>query len=311
MTTAAVVVERPARVASATCRRSTASTSTGAAARRSAYSATTAPARRPSIRVLTTLHPARPRAGARRRHRRRRRSRPVRRRIGVTGQYAGLDDYLTATENLELVGRLAGLRTAAGAEPATSIERLRPRRHRRPPRRRTVGRITTTRRPRRQPRRLTLGAVPRRADHRPRPDRPRRPCGTWSPSSPPTARPSCSPPNTSTRPTGWPTSIVVLDHGRVAARGTPAELKRAGRRQGRHRDHPRRSCSTRCPTVPTRTRPAARPRRRRRTAPADAAAAAEVVGRLADEGVDVSDLEVASPSLDDVFAHLTSTRSPA
>src|SRR5689334_5055516 len=30
----------------------------------------------------------------------------VRRRIGVTGQYAGLDDFLTGRENLELIGRL-------------------------------------------------------------------------------------------------------------------------------------------------------------------------------------------------------------
>src|SRR5688572_4527501 len=28
----------------------------------------------------------------------------VRRRIGVTGQYAGLDEFLTARENLELIG---------------------------------------------------------------------------------------------------------------------------------------------------------------------------------------------------------------
>ena len=36
----------------------------------------------------------------------------VRRHIGVTGQYAGLDEFVTARENLELVGRLAGLRRA-------------------------------------------------------------------------------------------------------------------------------------------------------------------------------------------------------
>ena len=36
----------------------------------------------------------------------------VRRRIGVTGQYAGLDEFLTGRENLELIGRLTGLGTA-------------------------------------------------------------------------------------------------------------------------------------------------------------------------------------------------------
>jgi ABC-2 type transport system ATP-binding protein len=48
----------------------------------------------------------------------------VRRRIGVTGQYAGLDDFLTGRENLELLGRLAGLRHAAHARVGELIERL-------------------------------------------------------------------------------------------------------------------------------------------------------------------------------------------
>ena len=48
----------------------------------------------------------------------------VRRRIGVTGQYAGLDDFLTTAENLELVGRLAGLRTAARGRAGDLVERF-------------------------------------------------------------------------------------------------------------------------------------------------------------------------------------------
>ena len=44
----------------------------------------------------------------------------VRRRIGVTGQYAGLDEFLTGRENLELVGRLTGLgRARPPTGPAT------------------------------------------------------------------------------------------------------------------------------------------------------------------------------------------------
>ena len=54
---------------------------------------------------------------------------------------------------------------------------FRPARPCRPPRRGAVGRIAATRRPRRQPGGLTGGAVPRRAHHRPRPDRAPGPMG--------------------------------------------------------------------------------------------------------------------------------------
>ena len=64
----------------------------------------------------------------------------MRRRIGVTGQYAGLDEFLTDVENLELVGRLGGLRSAARGRAGDLIERLRAARHRRPPGRRAVRR---------------------------------------------------------------------------------------------------------------------------------------------------------------------------
>ncbi|HEX2680123.1 MAG TPA: ATP-binding cassette domain-containing protein, partial [Candidatus Dormibacteraeota bacterium] len=45
----------------------------------------------------------------------------VRRMIGLTGQYAALDDALTATENLVLIGRLLGLR---GREAKTRAAEL-------------------------------------------------------------------------------------------------------------------------------------------------------------------------------------------
>ena len=48
----------------------------------------------------------------------------VRRRIGVTGQYAGLDDFLTTSENLELVGRLAGLRAVARGRARDLVDRF-------------------------------------------------------------------------------------------------------------------------------------------------------------------------------------------
>jgi len=48
----------------------------------------------------------------------------VRRRIGVTGQYAGLDEFLTGRENLELVGRLTGLGLYARARAGELIDRF-------------------------------------------------------------------------------------------------------------------------------------------------------------------------------------------
>jgi ABC-2 type transport system ATP-binding protein len=48
----------------------------------------------------------------------------VRRSIGVTGQYAGLDEFLTGRENLELIGRLSGLGTSARQRADALVERL-------------------------------------------------------------------------------------------------------------------------------------------------------------------------------------------
>jgi oleandomycin transport system ATP-binding protein len=45
----------------------------------------------------------------------------VRRRIGLTGQYAALDDALTATENLVLIGRLLGLRAREAKARAAEL----------------------------------------------------------------------------------------------------------------------------------------------------------------------------------------------
>jgi daunorubicin resistance ABC transporter ATP-binding subunit len=45
----------------------------------------------------------------------------VRRRIGLSGQYAALDGYLTGRENLHLIGRLAGLRYGAARRRADEL----------------------------------------------------------------------------------------------------------------------------------------------------------------------------------------------
>jgi ABC-2 type transport system ATP-binding protein len=55
----------------------------------------------------------------------RRERREVRRRISLTGQYAALDEALTGTENLRMVGRLAGLsRTQARRRASELLDRF-------------------------------------------------------------------------------------------------------------------------------------------------------------------------------------------
>ena len=50
----------------------------------------------------------------------------VRARIGLAGQYAAVDDYLTGRENVEMVGRLYGLRADDSRRRATAVlERIR------------------------------------------------------------------------------------------------------------------------------------------------------------------------------------------
>ena len=98
----------------------------------------------------------------------------VRQLLGVTGQYASVDENLTATENLLLFGRLQGLsrgesRRRAGhlleqfdlTEAASQADQRLLRGHAAPAR------------PRRQPDHPPAADLPRRADHRARPAHPR------------------------------------------------------------------------------------------------------------------------------------------
>ena len=45
----------------------------------------------------------------------------VRATIGLTGQYAGVDEYLTGLENLEMVGRLSRLSKAVARQRAGEL----------------------------------------------------------------------------------------------------------------------------------------------------------------------------------------------
>jgi ABC-2 type transport system ATP-binding protein len=76
------------------------------------------------VRILTTL--LRPDAGSARvlgldvvRQ-----ARAVRRRVGLSGQYAAVDGYLTGRENLRMIGRLSGLRRAAARRRADELLEL-------------------------------------------------------------------------------------------------------------------------------------------------------------------------------------------
>ncbi len=232
-------------------------------------------------------------------------SEQVRQRIGVTGQYAGLDEFLTGRENVELIGRLSGLGRAARRRTGELIERmalddLAERR---------VGEMSGGSR-----RRIDLAASLVGSPSVLFLDEP-------TTGLDPTARAALWDVIDELTAAGTTVvlttqyldeadrladQIVVLDHGRIAARGTPTELKRlvGGK-------------------VVTATIPASQINRLSRRPDTermvtnshldisftvdDAGIAAEVVTDLTRMNVDFGNLEVTSPSLDDVFAHLTLT----
>jgi hypothetical protein len=96
----------------------------------------------------------------------------VRRGIGLTGQYAALDESLTGWANLVMIGQLSRLRGKAARWRADQMLALRPdQRLAGGPD--LLGRHAAALGPSRRPDRRPVGAVPRRADHRPGPQRPR------------------------------------------------------------------------------------------------------------------------------------------
>ena len=153
------------------------------------------------------------------------RRRRLRGRIGLAGQYAAVDENLTGLENLSMVGRLYGMRRAAAKRRAAascssaSTSSTPPAASRRPTRAACAG-GWTSRRARRPP----AGALPRRADDGPGPAQPPRPVGDdRGARGRGHDRPAHHPVPRRGRPAGR--RIVVIDHGRVIAEGTPDELK--------------------------------------------------------------------------------------
>ena len=163
-------------------------------------------------------HPGRARLGPRDRRGSRRRPRSrgsCKRVIGLSGQYAAVDEHLTGFENLDMVGRLYHLGRAGSRERADELlERF--------------DLVDAADRPVKgysggMRRRLDLaaragrraaGAVPRRADHRARPAQPHRPVGRH-------------------RRAGARRHDAAADHA-ISRGGRPAR-----RRHRRHRPRPR------------------------------------------------------------------------
>ena len=232
----------------------------------------------------------------------------VRRRIGVTGQYAGLDDFLTTFENLELIGRLAGLRTAARGRARDLVERFDL--HGIASRR--VGELSGGSR-----RRVDLAASLVGSPTVLFLDEP-------TTGLDPAARHALWDVVAELTATGTTVllttqyleeadrladQVVVLDHGRIAGHGTPAELKSlVGGKIVR---------ATilaldvdALPQRPDAATPVSDDRVEVSFTRADAADAAVLVSRLASDTLAITELEVASPSLDDVFFHLATTGAP-
>jgi ABC-2 type transport system ATP-binding protein len=227
----------------------------------------------------------------------------VRGRIGVTGQYAGLDDFLTGRENLELVARLIGLSANARIRAGELIDQL----ALHDVAERRVSALSGGSR-----RRIDLAASL-------------------------VAKPSVlflDEPTTGLDPTAraalWDVvdnltasgttvvlttqyleeadrladHLVVLDHGRVAARGTPAELKRLVGGKVVTATIPVDELD-RLPHAPETQEPAGSGTLTVTYSTGDADTAAALVAHLGRAGITVHDLDIASPSLDDVFTHLT------
>ena len=153
-------------------------------------------------------------------------------------------------------------------------------------------------------------AVPRRAHHRARPPQPRRPVGPAARPRARAARPSCSPPSTWRRPTGWPTTWSCSTTAGPSPRARPIELKA---RIGEDRVEITVPAATELPRAPgassrrsPRGAPSADDERLVATVPVrEGVRLIDVMRALDDAGIDAVDLNRRQATLDDVFLTLT------
>ena len=234
----------------------------------------------------------------------------VRGSVSLTGQFASVDEELSGRENLVLVGRLLGLRSADGRERCGRAARgLRSVRRRRPTGAGVLGWHASPSRHRVEHRGHAGPALPRRADHR--------------------ARSAQSQPGVGHRASDGRRGHHRAAHHAVPRRGRPA--RRPDRhhrpRQGDRRGHQRRAqgaggcrtlctfgCSTQtsdrrpsgcCPTCSASLSSWSRTRRRCRPASLIPSVSPRVITELANAGVLVGELALGQPSLDEVFLTLT------
>ena len=229
----------------------------------------------------------------------------VRRRIGVTGQYAGLDEFLTARENLELIGRLTGLRRTARARADALIDRLGLQEYAS----RRVGELSGGSRRRvdlaaslvGSPSVLFLDEPTTGLDPLAR-------AGLWNVVDELTDAGTTVVLTTQylEEADRLADHIVVLRRGRVAARGTPAELKRIVGGKVLSATIPAGQLAA-LPFIPDTDPRVDGDRLRVSVTVDDAPAATALVADLHRGGIEVTDLDVTSPSLDDVFTHLAHT----
>ena len=233
----------------------------------------------------------------------------VRRSIGVTGQYAGLDDFLTTVENLELMARLSGLRRDAPGRVSDLVERFDL--HAIAPRR--VGELSGGSRRRvdlaaslvASPKVLFLDEPTTGLDPAARQT-------VWDVVSELTAAGTTVVLTTQylEEADRLADQLVVLSSGRVVARGAPNELKRlvGGKVVKATIARDRADSLTLRPVTSS---PSGDTRTTLAFSVADDEAAADLIAELRADTSGVTDLEVASPSLDDVFLHLTQTGAAA
>ena len=228
----------------------------------------------------------------------------VRRRIGVTGQYAGLDEFLTGRENLELLGRLAGLGRETRRRAGELIERLglddlADRR---------VGQMSGGSRRRidlaaslvADPSVLVLDEPTTGLDPIAR-------ASLWEVVGELNARGTTVLLTTQylEEADRLADDIVMLSHGHVVAKGTPRDLKRLIGDKVVAATIPQ-SQIAQLPIQPDGTRAIDGQQVRISYVTSEARSPAGVVAELAGSRVEFDDLDVSSPSLDDVFAHLNS-----